>query len=78
MTKFAQNHIKPMELETEYHYISGIVTEDANISSLVLLSLPVSGSCTSWVSVCIYNFMAAFPFASVPEPFRAKMHFPLF
>lgn len=80
MTKSAENHIKPMELEAEYDYICGIITEDANISSssLVLLSLPVSVSCRSWVSVCIYGFMAAFPFASVPKPFRAKMHFPLF
>lgn len=31
MAKSAQNHIKPMELEAEYDYISGIVTEDANI-----------------------------------------------
>lgn len=79
MTKSVQNHIKPMELEAEYDYISGIITEDANIScfSLVLLSLPVSGSCTSWMSVCSYNFIAAFPFASVPKPYRAKVRFTL-
>lgn len=74
-SKSAQNHVQPVELEVEYDFVPGTITEEANTSvfSLVLLSLPVSGSCTSWMSVCIHKFMVAFPFASVPKLLLAKM-----
>lgn len=33
MTRSAQSHTEPVELEAEDDHISGIVTEDTNISS---------------------------------------------
>lgn len=59
MTRSAQSHTKAVELEAEDGNTSGTVTEDTNIS-WVLLLLSVSGSCTSCVSVSICNFMAIF------------------
>ena len=50
-------------------YISGIITvsdvSDISSFSLVLLSLPVNGTCTNWLPVFIYNFIAALVLGSL-------------